>query len=73
MELTLFVISVLIIGYHLGKLLLNILAWVASKTVLRGANKRNEEIRMQNVQFLMDMGIEVCSDSDYPKNYTSIR
>lgn len=77
MELVLFFISLAIIviftTYHVAKIFLKLLAWILIKTVFKNAQKREEEERMKNVQFLRNMGIEVLSDHDYPKNYTSIR
>ncbi|MGE7923359.1 hypothetical protein ACQKND_09250 [Viridibacillus arvi] len=72
MELVLFILMILILLVAAFKLFIKSFELMIPFIF----KKRLEELeasRMEDVKKLQDMGIELYSDEDYPKNYTSIR
>lgn len=62
--------------FHVGKWILNGIAWILLKTVYRPVLRKHEADRKKNVEWLRSLGIDVRSDNDpnqHTTDYTTIR
>lgn len=61
--------------FHVGRWILNGIAWILLKTVYRPVLRKLEAERNESIAWLKSLGIEVRSDNNPnpPTNYTSIR